>query len=298
MLFAAHETFHLRDGWLFKGLSAIENDPLTFADPYATDTLGVGRNMVRAIRYWLVAAGLATETTENHDGKRRPKVQLSKLGRLIMRHDPHLEDEVSAWLVHFSLCANVKRATAWYWTFNHFPLTTFDAQTFLTYLSRWVSEHGGKRPVSEESLRKDLNCVLRTYAPSRSIRKSGPEDGNECPLTALGLIDCLENSGTYRINVRQRTIPPSVMAYAAMCFANRTSTGKSQVSLRDFSSAPLAPGRIFALSPDAVVENLDLLEKTFGRSAFRYVRTAGMNLLEIKGCAAEDFLSAHFKRKK
>lgn len=46
MYFGAHESFHIREGWLRKGLTGIERNPALFSDPYAGDVLGVGHNMV------------------------------------------------------------------------------------------------------------------------------------------------------------------------------------------------------------------------------------------------------------
>jgi len=54
MHFAKHETFHIREGWLFKGMTAIkraeENNQLAtiFLDHDASGRLGMGRNMVEA----------------------------------------------------------------------------------------------------------------------------------------------------------------------------------------------------------------------------------------------------------
>ncbi len=49
--FGRHETFSLRYSWLSKGFQALLEDPGVFASEDATVTLGVGRNMVHAIRF-------------------------------------------------------------------------------------------------------------------------------------------------------------------------------------------------------------------------------------------------------
>lgn len=53
--FGRHETFTLRFGWLTKGFKAWCEDPSIFEKNDATVVLGVGKNMVHAIRYWLIA---------------------------------------------------------------------------------------------------------------------------------------------------------------------------------------------------------------------------------------------------
>ncbi len=51
-VWARHETFHPRFGWLKKGFDWAEKDSGIFVQPDAPVRLGVGKNMVRSIRYW------------------------------------------------------------------------------------------------------------------------------------------------------------------------------------------------------------------------------------------------------
>ncbi len=71
MAFAKHETFYIREGWLFKGMAAIKKAeevgrlPTIFLDDNAPEVLGIGHNMVRALRFWMQATGLAEEKLED-----------------------------------------------------------------------------------------------------------------------------------------------------------------------------------------------------------------------------------------
>ena len=70
MKFRAHETFFIRKGWLSKGMKYVkQTDGMVFIDRENNpmDTLGIGSNMVKSLRYWLLATGL---TEENTSGKR------------------------------------------------------------------------------------------------------------------------------------------------------------------------------------------------------------------------------------
>ena len=62
-VFARHETFHPRYGWLRKGFVAARNDPQIFLRKDAHISLGVGKNMARSIRYWCHAFKLLREET-------------------------------------------------------------------------------------------------------------------------------------------------------------------------------------------------------------------------------------------
>ena len=50
-VFARHETFHPRFGWLKKGFDKADRDSGIFLREDAPVLLGVGKNMVRSIRY-------------------------------------------------------------------------------------------------------------------------------------------------------------------------------------------------------------------------------------------------------
>ena len=66
MRFRVHETFAIRKGWLHKGMKNIVNSPTVFIDKDVNpmEKLGLGTNMVKALRYWLQVAGL----TYGNDG--------------------------------------------------------------------------------------------------------------------------------------------------------------------------------------------------------------------------------------
>ncbi len=54
-MFANHQTFHPRFGWIKKGYDAAVSDPDVFNQADAPVVLGVGKNMVEAIRLWATA---------------------------------------------------------------------------------------------------------------------------------------------------------------------------------------------------------------------------------------------------
>jgi len=53
--FTGHETFPFRYPWPAKGVRAASAHPCIFGEEDATVTLGVGKNMVKAIRHWCLA---------------------------------------------------------------------------------------------------------------------------------------------------------------------------------------------------------------------------------------------------
>ena len=89
MKFRAHDTFFIRKGWLPKGMRCVAKKPDVFIakDDNPMDILGIGANMVKALRYWLQAVGLTQEAT-----KGRREQHCTDLGQLIYEHDTYIEE--------------------------------------------------------------------------------------------------------------------------------------------------------------------------------------------------------------
>ena len=68
--FARHETFHPRYSWFRKAYAHVAADGGIFSSEDAPVQIGVGKNMVRAIRFWGQAAKLITEDPQ-HSGRRK-----------------------------------------------------------------------------------------------------------------------------------------------------------------------------------------------------------------------------------
>ncbi|MEA5536670.1 DUF4007 family protein [Crocosphaera sp. XPORK-15E] len=97
-------------------MTSLLNTPGIFTDDYAPVRLGVGKNMVKAIRYWCNAF----KVLEND--------QPSNFGQQLLTdegYDPFLENPASLWLLHWHLLKPTCEAAAWYYTFNEFRAVEF-----------------------------------------------------------------------------------------------------------------------------------------------------------------------------
>lgn len=92
MKFSGHETFPVREGWLHKGMKLLSEEPEQFLNEEVADLLGVGRNMAKAIRHWLLVTGLASATGNELRG-RASLLHLTELGQLVWAHDPYFLQE-------------------------------------------------------------------------------------------------------------------------------------------------------------------------------------------------------------
>ncbi len=263
--FSGHETFVFRYGWLKKGLDGLAERPDIFSTDEAVARLGVGKNMVRAIRHWCLATGLLAD----EDGRRGGLVPTEFGQFLLQEADPYLERDASLWLLHWRLATNARRATTWYWAFNVQRETEWTRETLQARLTQWAEAQGWTR-LASSSLKADVSCFVRSYVPGRRGPASTPEETLDCPLATLGLITEVEGDKRYRFNSRPKpTLPPSVFVYALLDFWNHRRAEASTLALRDITYGEGSPGRIFRLDEDGVLSYLDDLAKlTGGRLSF------------------------------
>jgi len=284
--FSGHETFVFRYGWLKKGLDGWAQRADIFSTEEAMATLGVGKNMVRSIRHWCLAACLLGESEE-----RRGAVAPTSFGQYLLGEaDPYLERDGTLWLLHWKVATNAVRATTWYWAFNVNRESEWTRETLQAGLTQWAQAQGWSR-LAASSLKADVSCFVRTYVPGRRGPASTPEETLDCPLATLGLIAEVDGGGRYRFNGRPKpSLPAAVFAYALLDFWAGREAGGDTLSLREITHGAGSPGRVFRLDEDAVLDYLDALggltgdAMTFQDTALirQVARRAQVNMTEMK----------------
>jgi hypothetical protein len=281
--FAGHETFPLRYAWLRKAVQQVENDPRVFQDDDAMVRLGVGKNMVRAIRHWGLVCGVLEESPGVADNRGRV-LRPTALGRALFDDDgwdPYLEDPATLWLLHYELASAPDQATTWYLVFNHAPQPELTKAELCAWLAALAEERGWKR-VSPVSLQRDVDVFHRTYVPSRASRGVLLEDTLDSPLVELGLLRERGDTGAYEIQRGDPpTLPDAVFAYGLVRFLSRRVSSSSAVPLHAVAFAPGAPGRVFALTEDALMARLGRIEAATG-GAIVFHDTAGLRQLLVR----------------
>lgn len=181
--FGRHETFSLRYAWLTKGFQAFNRNHTVFSSDESTIELGVGKNMVNAIKYWLRATAILKDSAEG--------LVVTPLGEAIFSEkdgwDPYLEDEATIWLIHWLLVTNSELATAWYWFFNCFHKPEFTSEEAAEALADFVRNNlSGKH--SAKTVKQEIAMILRMYSPPKLNAKSGIEEGLDAPLSSLNYV--------------------------------------------------------------------------------------------------------------
>ena len=275
MKFRAHDTFFIRKGWLSKGMKHVNEKEDIFIDREENpmDILGIGANMVKALRYWMQAVGL---TTEPNIGRR---VQhFTELGDYIFHHDRFIEEIGTLQLLHYKLASNRSEATAWYYFFNEFTMSEFSKDDFVQALKNYVLMEEEDASVAIRSLNDDFSCIVNTYLPryKSNPSKISPENNIDCPFGELGLVDVLnKEKKTYR-----KAIPFADMfnPWVVLAIIVDQADGKEEIGLNELLTAPCNIGRTFNL--DAITM-LDILHKVEKLGEIKIIRTAGLDIIHI-----------------
>ncbi len=297
-VFAGHETFPLRYTWLRKAVVSTQANGQIFLADDAVVRLGVGKNMVRAIRHWGLVCGVLEEqpqVTNNLGRELRP----TTLGTKLLGDDgwdPFLEDPITLWILHHELVSSPAGPTTWYWVFNHLPQVEFTKSEIAAWLGRLAQERGWTR-VSPASLKRDIDVFLRTYVPSRASRTVPLEDTLDSPLVELGLIREFDVKGGYRIQRGEHaTLPDAAFAYSLARFLQQRGAGAAAIPIQSIAFAPGSPGRVFALTEDALMHRLERIEAaTDGRIVFH--DTAGLRQILVQRAPDPTSILAHYFRR-
>ncbi|MDE3269982.1 MAG: DUF4007 family protein [Pseudomonadota bacterium] len=271
MKFGGHETFHLRDNWLFKGMHMLAKQGDLFSSrDEAIALLGVGTNMVKSIRYWL----LATEFAKVVDGQ----LSSGHIGKLMMTRDPYCDWLGSAWLLHYFLACNKSHATTWFWFFNKFGVSEFTTESAVHYLESYCTLNDKK--VNRNTLVKDINTLLRMYVEPAFEGRKTPEDIDICPLTRLSLIDKGVDN-TYRLRAPDSDeLPVEIFGYTLVQFWTHQLEQSIQFSFDELLKRDCSPTKVFCLNTDQTINLLNRLVEKFPRW-FSYKHTGGFFSIEI-----------------
>jgi hypothetical protein len=292
MAFGRHETFHIRDGWLAKAIDAISKDTRNLHKVDAHHSLGVGTNMLKAIRYWVEAARLAKTRGKRADER---EMRLTSIGELIKKHDPYMDHDGTWWLVHAGLARNKALATTLYWLFNHGPSSRFQLEDLEQSLTEFVSVT--PRPPFSNTLRRDLQCLIRTYVGREQIRRrAGDVDPIGCPLGSLSLMRSSEHQGEFQLTSASRpTLDPHVFMAVLTDFIRKSDESARISTTEEVRWGAASPGRIFGMSSDAISEMIDRCKAVFGEGAVTEIRTAGLSNIQLSSTDTERYLKDYFE---
>lgn len=298
--FANHQTFHPRFGWIKKGYDAARRDPGAFSHPSAPVDLGVGKNMVEAIRFWT----LATKVIVRRPHPERPRISAytpSRIGRAFFEDeiglDPFLEDPATLWILHWHAVSERSILPVWRLAFNDFGALEFSEADLLQYCVDEIAATTWSQPM-RSSVQKDVDCLLRMYSRRETRARQSLDDLLDSPFRELGLIQPAPGarSNIYRlIRGHKPTLPAAAITYACLDYLSRAGDGVKTVSLNRLATDPGGPGRLMKLTEQDIAEAVEESLKTVGH--LRLARPAGSRQLAISapaGHVAAELLTARY----
>ncbi|TMR04371.1 DUF4007 family protein [Actinomadura soli] len=267
--FARHETFAPRFGWLHKAYMQVRDNPEVFLAEDAPVMLGVGKNMVNAMRYWSRAFKLTREARSREGTTSRAMYAYPTWeARWLLDEDgadPYLEEPGSLWLLHWWLLSSRPGAKgwapSWYVAFHLAPFSRFTLPDLTQLIVRHVNLSFPEAPV-ESSIAKDVDCLAKMYVPAQ--RKAGApgalEDLLACPFRELGLLEQVGQRGSpeWQFTTGTRTsLPARIIAYACLDYAAAKTSGSTSVSLARLANEAGSPGRAFRVREPVIAAALE-----------------------------------------
>jgi hypothetical protein len=277
--FSGHETFVCRYAWLPKAAEAIREDRAILVGAklkQAMVKLGVGKNMVRSIRFWAEAADI---------------IQAEKGGHILTRFgndlfvgskgtppcDPFLEDVRTLWLIHWKLATNAKALIfGWDLLINQFQEPELYSSTVMRAFQKAATLL--RVDVTPGSLEQMYDVFLRSYVPSRGKKGEVREDNLDCPLIELELLRSTgfteSSSGTVepKYAFRREDKPEIGTALFAYCLDEFWNNRFPLEQSLPFHSAVVAhgsPGQVFKIpEPDVRNRLLEIEELSKGYFVF------------------------------
>ena len=273
--FSGHETFICKQFWLKKGYDFV-SDKKQFSDDIAVVDLGVGKNMVMSIRFWMKSFGLIDE-----DDK------LTELAEYIFGDngvDPYLEDIGTIWLLHYHLI-KTNKASIYNLFFNNFRKERFEftKEQLLHFIKRKVYEENQSNVYNEKTINNDINVLIRNYLkPDLKESKSDIEDDYARLLIDLDLIrKSREKTGGksiewHKVESSNRTnLPIQFILFSIL----DNSKGRENISFRELLSSTDSPGLIFALNKEGLYNKIQQIVEKYDKMTFS--ETAGNQVFKI-----------------
>lgn len=255
LVFSGHESFTCRYGWLPKLHEAVADDPTIFESPErAILRLGIGRNMVKSIRFWADAFGLTTN--------RRGRTSLTEFaGRLLdpaNGRDPYLESQDSLWRLHWMLTVH-GRLGAWAVAF----LDTHDREVLKERLIASVTARAAelRGRVTVRTATNHVDIFLRTYA---ATRRPGASDDDllASPFQELALVTTGTRAGHPAVQFSRGpkpTLTTGAFAFAVRDFWHCSAPASASLSVRSLMLGYCAPGLVYLLDEVGLHDNAERL---------------------------------------
>jgi hypothetical protein len=266
--FSGHDSFQCRQLWLKKGYDFILSNK-SFTDEDAVVKLGVGKNMVSSIRYWMKAFNII-------DSKDNP----TEFGKKLLDdsgYDPFLEDDASIWLLHYQLI-KTGLATTYSIIFNEFrkEKILFNKESYVNFLKR-IKDGEKTLSFNENTVSDDFVVFVKMY--QNIFSNKDVEDSFSGILSEIELLKTVGKGKDehYQIENNERdNLPNSILLFTIL---DNSNFGDS-ISLNSLEFDFNSPGAIFCLNRSGLVQKIN--EIVSDNKGINYTDHAGVKELQFK----------------
>ena len=254
MVINKHGSFYLRSGWGTKIIQAVEADNMIFSpanEQEAVDRIGLGRVMIKALRYWADASGLTTEEkVQGGIAERR-----TDLFDLLEANDRYFQKPGSLLLLHRNIALNEENATAWYWAFNEFDKQAFSKEEFVEGLHYFLAVN--EMSIKKAAVDKEFNCFKNTYLAQKKFDIKTVMDEDTYPFFgSLHLLRVNEDKKFEKAYLTKAEMPLHILIYAIAKDNPEESSHSGQVSIDKIMEEKRQVGKYFPMRYSKLIDML------------------------------------------
>lgn len=285
-----HGSFYIRNGWPTKIIDALNMDSYVFSpnnELNAVDSIGVGRVMIKAMRYWAVVTGIAEETKDQQGVCHK----LTQLAETIARHDLYCSDKGTLWLLHRNMVRDLDNATAWYWAFNIYDELSFSKTEFSNAFYAYPQREG--TAYNKKTIEKEFDCFKNTYVSDQAFSISKIIEEDTVPFFApLKLLEYKGNGRFERRKTSAKEIPLQILLTCILMDNAKHLETSKQISIEHLLEEPNQVSKYMNLSYSTLLELLQQLEN---EHYLRLVNNFGNRYVEVNDINVNDLLMTHYR---
>lgn len=263
--FSGHDTFIVRSFWPKKGYDFIVNGG-KFNSEDAVIELGVGKNMVTSIQFWMKALGLLEDNNST----------LTDFAKFLLDDngvDPFLEDIGSIWLLHYFL-VKTGYSSIYSLVFNELrkERALFTKTQLATFIKRKYSE-AEDNSLNQNTIEKDISVFVRLYnrVDFQSLTKDFEDEVNslmiELELITASIEEEIKEGAHKKEKVEwfylhgedRASLPAEIVLFSIIDNFEKL----NNIGLKRLEIEPNSPGMVFLLSKDALYKQLKNIENLY-----------------------------------
>ena len=289
MVINKHGSFYLRSGWGTKIIQAVEADDMIFSpanEQKAVDEIGLGRVMIKALRYWADASGLTTE--EKVQGGISEK--RTALFDLIEANDRYFQKPGSLLLLHRNIALNDENATAWYWAFNEFDKQSFTKDEFVDGLHYFLAVN--EMSIKKAAVDKEFNCFKNTYLADKKFDIKTVMDEDTYPFFgSLHLLRMNEDKKFEKTYLTKADMPLQILVYAIAKDNQEESKHQGQVSIDKIMEEKKQVGKYFPMRYSKLI---DMLLEAENKKLLTLNNNFGNRFIEFSDVQYDNLLDEYY----